>query len=86
MSGVVAVDAVGYRYEPSRSIVNSGPYPPKGEPNDDLYHPLARDGLLDRCERRNRFRISSKRRDMHGENNEQCGCAPVCNAGTGQIT
>jgi len=86
VSGVVAVDAVGYRYEPSRSIINSGPYPPKvNQMTTYTIHWRVTDYSTD---------VSGVTVSAYLQNGATCtgkitssvSAAPVCDAGTGQVT
>jgi hypothetical protein len=86
VGGVVAVDAVGYRYEPEAAIENSGPYPPKA--NQSTTYTI-------------HWRVTDYSTDVSGvavsaylQSGTMCtgkitstiSTAPVCNVGTGQVT
>jgi hypothetical protein len=86
VGGVIAVDAVGYRYETGTTIVNTGPYPPVvNQPTMYTIH----------------WRVTNYSTDASGvtvsaylQSGTTCtgkitstiSAVPVCNAGTGEVT
>jgi hypothetical protein len=86
VSGAIAIDAAGYRYEPGSGIANSGPYPP--QVNQETLYTV-------------HWRVTDYSTDVSGvgvsaylQSGATCtgkvmstiAAVPVCNAATGEVT